>query len=631
MKILGPIIALALLVGVIIALEDERPRADVVFVHGTDLFTVDPQKMSYLHDLRVARAIYEPLVGMAPDGELIPAAAESWEVSDDGREYTFHLRPDLEFSNGDPVTAHDFLYAWRRAILPDTAAKYSGLFFHIAGARPFFEWRAAVLAARSGGEYPDGVLTPEDADAAMNMPAEELHARTLARFAEDVGITVVDDHTLKVRLEQPLPYFLDLVGFGTYSPVHSEQVRQATSVDARTGRIKEDPEWLKPGTLISNGPYVLDRWRYKRDVRLERNPRYWNAEAVRNESIEALVIEDPNTAILAFEAGEVDWLPDVLADYRADMITQRAAYEARHRDTIDARLAAGMAIDDILAELPEPEDGERRNVHILDTFGTDFFQVNCRENLADGRTNPLADSRVRRALALAVDKQAIVERVTRLHERVSGSMVPANSIPGYTPPAGLPFDPDRARSELTAAGWRTVDGAMVDGEGNPFPTIVILYSTGSPRYEDISLALRDMWRRELGLAVEVEGRAGNEYRAKLESGAFMVARGGWFGDYGDPTTFLDLNRTKDGNNHRGFSNPEFDGLLKAAEEERNPAKRMLILAEAERVLVEEELPVIPICTFAQLYMYEPGSFTGLTHHPRLEQHLQRMRTPRSGP
>ncbi|MCH2161191.1 MAG: peptide ABC transporter substrate-binding protein [Phycisphaerales bacterium] len=631
MKVLGPILALALLVGVVIALEDERPRADVVFVHGTDLFTVDPQKMSYLHDLRMARAIYEPLIALSAEGDLVPAAAESWEVSDDGLSYTFHLRPNLRFSNGDPVTARDFFYAWRRAILPDTAARYSGLFFHIAGAKPFFKWRAAVLGLRTGGDYQAEVFEPGEADRLAGLSAEALLQQTYDRFDEQVGLKVIDDHTLQVQLEQPLPYFLDLVGFGTYSPVHSKSVKAATSVEPRSGRIKEDPAWLKPGVLVSNGPYVLDRWRYKRDVRLERNPNYWNADAILNRSIEAVVIEDPNTAILAFESGEVDWLPDVLADYRADMIAQRAAYEERHRLAIDNALAGGADIDEVLADLPEPQANERRNVHILDTFGTDYFQVNCRPKLPDGRANPLADAGVRRALALAVDKTSIVERVTRLRERVSGSMVPENSIPGYEPPAGLPFDPERARQELVEAGWTRQDNSLVNEAGETFPTIVILYSTGTPRYEDVSLAIRDMWRRELGLAVEVEGRAGNEYRAKVETGAFMVARGGWYGDYGDPTTFLDLNRTGDGNNHRGFSNAEYDGLLRAAELERDPEKRMRILAEAERVLVEEQLPVIPICTYAQLYMYEPGKFTGLTHHPRLEQYLQRLKTSRTTP
>jgi oligopeptide transport system substrate-binding protein len=201
---------------------------------------------------------------------------------------------------------------------------------------------------------------------------------------------------------------------------------------------------------------------------------------------------------------------------------------------------------------------------------------------------------------------------------------------GYTSPAGLGFDPEEARRELADAGWHAVEGELRNENGDTFPTLDILYSTGSPRYEDISLALRDMWRRELSLAVEIQGKPGNEYRAALEAGNYMVARGGWYGDYGDPTTFLDLNKTGDGNNHRGFSNKKFDALLDAAAQESDPEKRFRLLEEAERLLVEVELPLLPLCTYSTLYMYEPGEFRGLTNHPRLEQYPHRLQSVGKG-
>ena len=172
LKILLPILILAGLIGLVVSLDDERPRADVVLVHGTDLFTLDPQKMSYLHDLRASRAIYETLATIRSDGSVGPAAAESWEISEDGTRYVFHLRDGLKFSNGDPVTAEDFKYAWRRAILPDTAATYSSLFMDIAGAEAFFEWRSDLLALRTDPDLRDemvagGAFSPVDADAIL--------------------------------------------------------------------------------------------------------------------------------------------------------------------------------------------------------------------------------------------------------------------------------------------------------------------------------------------------------------------------------------------------------------------------------------------------------------------------------
>lgn len=624
LKILAPILVLATLVAVVVSLDDERPRADVVLVHSTDLFTLDPQRMSYLHDLRAARAIYEPLATILPDGSVGPAAAESWVVSEDASRYVFHLRPGLRFSNGDPVTAEDFKYAWRRAILPDTAATYSSLFLGIAGARDFFDWRSDLLALRASPDRRDelvesGSLSAEEADAILAEDGESSFRRTLDRFDEMVGLDAVDEETLEVELQGPLPYFLDLVAFGTFSPVHRPTLEAATTIDPATGRIEEDRSWTKPGRLIGNGPFELARWRFQRDCRFEKNPFYWNAESIPADSIEAVVIQDPNTAILAFEAGEVDWIPDVRAEYRADMIAERLAYEARHEavlaETDDSDL------DRTLGTLPPPNAGERRNIHTVDAFGTDFFHVNCRDRLANGTPNPLADPRVRRALALCIDKTALVQRVTRLNETTSGAFVPEGSIPGYQPPAGLPFDPDRGRAELDAAGWRRDDdGVRRNAEGDPFPTLDILFSTGSPRYKDLSLALRDMWRRELQIPAEISGRPGNEYRAQLEMGNFMVARGGWYGDYGDPTTFLDLNHSEDGNNHRGYASPRYDELLATASSTLDPDARFRILEEAERILVEEDLPILPLCTYVTVYMYEPDRLLGLTRHPRLDQH-----------
>ncbi|MEC8321833.1 MAG: peptide ABC transporter substrate-binding protein [Planctomycetota bacterium] len=633
-KITPPLILLALLVAVVIGFEDRRPRADFVYVHGSDLFTLDPQKMSYQHDLRMAKALYEPLAAIDPEGRVVPAAARDWEVSEDGRRWTFHLRDGLRFSDGDPVTSDDFVFAWRRGLLPDSAGPYSSFFWVIDGARGFAAWREDVLALRTDPTMRDelveaGRLDAAEADEIIAESAEATLERTWRRFDETVGVSAPDERTIVVDLERPLPYFADYVAFMTWSPVHRPTLEAATTLETPSGRLREDPGWAKAGRLVGNGPYRLARWRYQRDCRVERNEHYWNTDAVPLDSIEAVVIEDPNTAIMAFLAGDVDWLPDVIAEQKSDLLAERQAFDARHADEIERRVAAGEHVDDVLASLPAPGDGERRDLHALDAFGTDYFQVYSGATLADGRPNPLADARVRRALALAIDKQAISDRVTKVGENPARTLVPPASVPGYDGPEGLPFDPDRARRELEAAGWiRGDDGVRRDADGTAFPTVEILYSTGSPRYRGNSLAIRDMWRRELSIPAEVRGRPGKDYREKVEKGEFMVARGGWFGDYGDPTTFLDMHRTDDSNNHRDYSNPEFDRLLDAAASETDAVRRFALLEEAERIVVEDDLPVIPIATYKTLYMYEPGRVRGFTHHPRLEQHPARWRIER---
>lgn len=620
MRVVAPFLVLVALLVLAASADRPRPPADVVMAQRADAFTLDPQRMSWQQDLRAATGLYECLLTVDDVGNPIEGVAERWEVSEDGRRYRFFLRPDARWSNGDPVTAQDFVYSWRRALLPDSAADYSGFLLDIEGAEDFFRWREEALARYATSERRDGAA------------ADALWQETLDRFERGVGLVALDEHTLEVRLRRPVAYFLDLVAFPALSPVHPPTVDAFASIDPETGRVLQRHGWTKPGVLVGNGPYRLVAWRYKRDMRLERNPHYWNPAGAQAESIEIRVIEDANTALLAAEAGGIDWLAEVLVEYRADLLAQRKRYEERHRSELDRLLAEGRSIDEALALLPPPERGERRNVHGLKAFGTDFYSFNCRPTLADGRANPFADARVRRAFALTVDKRLLVERVTRLNEPISNVLVPPDSIPGYDGPEGLPFDPERARRELADAGWidRDGDGRVEGPDGRRFPTVDLLYSTGNPRYRDLSLALRDMWQSRLGIEVVTRGKETKDFREDLKEGRFMIARGGWYGDYGDPTTWLDLSRSTDGNNDRKYVNPAYDAMLDDAADEPDPARRFAILAEAERFLMEEEIPILPICTFLTVYWYEPGRFTGLTHHPRLDQYLGRIRRVQPG-
>jgi oligopeptide transport system substrate-binding protein len=290
-------------------------------------------------------------------------------------------------------------------------------------------------------------------------------------------------------------------------------------------------------------------------------------------------------------------------------------------------VATGMSLEKALASLPPPERGERRNIHVYPTFGTDYYSFNCRSTLQDGRDNPFHDARVRRAFVMAVDKQAIVNHATRLREPVATTFIPPGSIPGYTSPKGLAHDPAAARKELLDAGWvdRDGDGALESASGLPFPVIDLLYTTNTPRYKWISLMLKDQWERELGVQVELRGADTKFYKEDLRQGKFMIGRSRWYGDYGDPTTFLDLNRSTDGNNDRGFNSPRYDAMLDAASAQEDPATRMAMLSACEALLVEEELPILPICQLVQVYMFEPGTVSGLTTHPRLVQFLDQVK------
>lgn len=616
----------ALLIG-FTALDKPQPPADLSFVNRGEVMTIDPQRMSWLQDFRIGDAIWEGLVAYDnEDFSILPGVAERWEVSPDGLTYTFHLRGNAKWSNGDRVTAEDFIYSWGRAMIPDTAADYQAMFTKIRGGQAIFDFRTKQLeeyAARVAG-----YATREE----RRGEAERMKGELEARFREVVGLEAPDARTLIVQLEVPTPYMLDLFAFGSFAPVHRPTVEAFVSLDPETGMIVQEHGWTKPEHLVCNGPYVLTVWRYKRDMRLERNAQYWNPGAVVSDSVTSLSIEDANTAVLAFETGTLDWLSDVQAPYRADMLAQARGYRQRMASRIAELEAEGKDYDEVMATIQRedpPRKGERNDIHAFPAFGTLFYNFNCQEKLNSGAPNPFHHAGVRRAFALAVDKQAIVDRVTRMGQPVADVFIPPGSILGFNGSLGIHHDAEKAVKELEGAGWsdRNGDGVPENAAGEPFPTVEILFPSGA-EHRPIAEALSNMWERVLGVRTSLQEQETKVQRENMKQKNYMIARANWFGDYGDPTTFLDVNRTGDGNNDRGYSNAAFDELLRTAEREVDPDKRMRILEEADRIIVEQDLPFIPLYHQVTLYMYDPTKLEGLSQHPRLTQFLSELRVNR---
>ena len=598
-RLLAAFLVIVLGIAATLALSSPAPRADFTIINGGDPTTLDPIAASWLRDIRLMRCLHEGLVRSdvtKDDLPIEPALAERWEVSPDGRTYTFHLR-HATWSDGTPLRSTDFVYAWLRGTLPDSAADYTSFFFHIAGAKEFFDWRTAALAAFARQERAPG-------------RAEALWQETKAAFRTMVAIGTPDDRTLTVRLVRPVPYFLDICTSVAFVPLCEPIVSRYEVVDPSSGRVKWDTGWTRAAPSI--GAMRLESWRFKREIRLSKNPAYWDASNVWINSMAILSIDDPVSQSMAFQTGAVDWVSDVVAPFRAEMVAAKNAFRAAHAPAVAALRERGMgpvAIDRALP--PDP----RKSTHVFPAFGTFFWNLNCSPRLPDGRVNPLADARVRRALAMAIDKRAVADGVRRLGESIAGSLVPPGSIRGYTAPAGLPRDPDAARRLLAEAGFPN---------GSNFPTIELLINK-EQNTDLVAQAIAKDWQRELGITTAIAVKETKVFREQVKNANYITSSASWFGDYPDPTTFLDINRTDDGNNDRRYSSAAFDALLSKAEAEPNAAARAALLAQAERILVEQDLPMIPIFHYVNLNLFNPDRLEGISSNRRSEQQLFRVR------
>lgn len=599
-KLLVPLLVLVGAIAGVLALDKPHKRADIVMLNGGDASTLDVTRVSWQQDNRIVGALWEGLVRndvFDPAFGKIPGMAERWSVSPDGKTWTFHIRADAKWSNGRAFRAQDFVYSWRRALLPDTPSDYQGQLHLIRGARDFTLWRTAELAAFA--QAGDGV----EREAA----ARALWEETEAAFDRHVGLKAVDDRTLEVELNRPVSYWLDLCAFEPFYPIYQPLVDAYQSLNASTGRIDARSDWTRPPLLVSNGPFTLVDWKFKREMRLEKNPYYWNKERVGTDAITLAVVEDRNAAVLAFQTGAVDFNTDLLADYRSEMVQARAECLREHAGEVAAMESQGLDPITIARMLP-PDP--RLNVHPLPAFGTYFYNFNCLEKLPDGRDNPFRDPRVRRAFSMAVDRKNIAENVRRCGERPSGLLVPRDSIAGYTSPAEVPYDPEGARKLMAEAGYPN---------GNGFITVEILFNRDSG-HDLIAEAVKKDWEGQLGVKVTLKQKEIKVVREDLKKHNFIVARGSWFGDYGDPLTFLETSRSDDGNNDRSYNSPEFDALLAAAGDETDPARRLAILRSAEERLLADS-PLLPVFQYVEIYLFDPHKLTGVSPHPRHKQQL----------
>ena len=483
-------------------------RAEIVVINGGEPDTIDPSKIRGQPEGRIAYALFEGLTRYNAAGETEPGMAERWEISPDGLSYTFHLREGVKWTNGDPVTAQDFVWSWLRT-LSEPEAEYKYQLYYIRGAEAF-------------GEAKDATKRPP---------------------ADTVAIRAPDARTLTVELKNPTPFFLDLTMFYTLMPVHRPTVEAAE---------KSGKSWLRPETIVNNGPFLLTEWRLNDRIRLTRNPTYWDAANVFVKTVDVLPAPSPNTAFNFYHSGVVDVI-------------------------LDKSLVPTSLVPDLK---------KRADYHATPILATYFIRYNVKRA-------PFSDVRVRKALSMVVDKVLLTEKVTQAGEPPTDAFVPPGTA-GYQPPPGVKRDPEAARKLLAEAGFPG---------GAGFPVVRYLFTNKNETDEKLAVELQAMFRRELGISVLLAKQEWAVYLNSLSSLDYDFCRSSWVGDYNDPNTFLDMFVTGGGNNNCGWGNKRYDELIALAAHETNGAKRFDRFREAETILIRDEMPVCPLYNYVVLMFY----------------------------
>jgi len=375
--------------------------------------------------------------------------------------------------------------------------------------------------------------------------AEAFNKGELGDFSQ-VGAHAPDASTLVIELEQPTAYFLELLTHCTWWPVHPPTIEKHGGMTARIS------DWTKPGNFIGNGPFTLERWRINSAIFAKKNPQYRDPDSVWLNGVHFLPIQ-VDAEERAFRAGHLHLTSTVLP-HRIEWFRQN---------------------------MPE-------RMRFDPALGVYFYVINTKRK-------PLDDPRVRKALAYSINREAITDHVLKAGQEPAYNLTPPGTGGSYHARARIPYDPELARQLLAEAGYP-------NGEG--FPSFDILYNT-SEAHRSIAVTIQQMWRKELGIDVRLFNQEWKVYLTTRQARDFDIARAGWFGDYNDPNTFLDLNKSDNGNNHSNWNNPKYDALIEQAARERDPEQRFEIFQKAEALLLED-MPVIPIYFYVTSRLIHPS-------------------------
>ncbi|WP_139490990.1 peptide ABC transporter substrate-binding protein [Brevibacillus dissolubilis] len=456
--------------------------------------TVDPALAEDATSGTVIRATFDGLTRLDADAKPINSVASDVKVSDDQLTYTFTLR-DSKWSNGEPVTANDFVFAWLRALDAKTASSYAYQLFYI----------------KNGRAYNEGKVK-----------------------AEEVGIKALDEKTLEVTLANPTPFFLELTAFYTYFPVNQKVV-------------EANKDWaMNADTFVSNGPFKMQSWEHKNSMVLVKNENYWDKDTVKLEKIDFSMIEDQNTELSMYDAGDLDWSGQPVSALPPDAI------------------------------IPLKDSGK---LIVKPKASTYYYKFNTERP-------PFNNAKIRKAFSYAIDRKSIADNIAQ-----SGQIPAMNLLPESMAlkPGGYFKDNDIENAKkLLAEGMKELNLTTL-------PPITLTYNT-SERHKKIAEAVQDQWKQNLGVDVKLENKEFKVFLDDQNTGNYMIARAGWNADFNDPINFLEMfYDKKGGNNDTLWENPKYRELLDQVAKETDAAKRKELFTQAEAILMDE-MPIAPVFT-----------------------------------
>jgi oligopeptide transport system substrate-binding protein len=448
--------------------------------------------------IKVLNNLMEGLTRYDKDLKAVPAIAESWEVSPDGLKYLFHIRKNARWSDGKPVTAHDFVYSWQRLLNPDTAAEYAYFLYLVKNAREINSGRIKDLNA--------------------------------------LGARALDERTLEVELTHPAVYFPVVVTFVVTFPMRKDLVERYPD------------SWTEPEHIIVNGPFIPVSWHHEYKLVCEPNRYYWGGKP-HLEQLVFYMVNESSTKLSLYDTGDFDIIRDPPP---ASIPTYRMLPDFKNRPYI----------------------------------GSYYIGLNVQKP-------PLNDARVRRALAMSIDR-------SKLPDILKGGQIPATSfIPpgmfGHNPDIGFKFDVKRARELLAEAGYPG---------GKGFPGITLAFNT-LDQHQLICEYVQAQWHENLGIPVYLRNMEWKVYLKDLEMDPPQAFRFGWIADYPDPNNFAEIFLSASGNNNTRWKSKEYDDLVARGAVETDQAKRQAIYDQSQKLLLEDECAIVPLYFYAQNLLIKP--------------------------